>query len=103
MGLFAQPPNMRCTAYSRGCANNPQILPNPIGRTNSMNPFHRLLVCAVVTAITVLGAAQVRADDGQDQDGLPNRYVVTNLTSDLTSDILGVAPKTDPVLQNAWG
>ena len=68
-----------------------------------MNPFHRLLVCAVVTAITVLGAAQVRADDGQDQDGLPNRYVVTNLTSDLTSDILGVAPKTDPVLQNAWG
>ena len=43
-----------------------------------MNPFHRLLVCAVVTAITVLGAAQVRADDGQDQDGRPNRYVVTN-------------------------
>jgi len=64
-----------------------------------MNPFHRLLVCAVVTAITVLGAAQVRADDGQDQDDRPNRYVVTN----LTSDILGVAPNTDPVLQNAWG
>ncbi len=64
-----------------------------------MNPFHRLLVCAVVTAITVLGAAQARADDGQDQDDRPNRYVVTN----LTSDILGVAPNTDPVLQNAWG
>jgi len=68
-----------------------------------MNPFHRLLVCAVVTAITVLGAAQARADDGQDQDDRPNRYVVTN----LTSNILGVAPnsevKTDPVLQNAWG
>ena len=29
----------------------------------------------------------------------PNRYVVTNLTSDLP----GVAPNTDPVLQNAWG
>ena len=64
-----------------------------------MNPFHRLLVCAVVTAITVLGAAQVRADDGQDQDDRPNRYVVTN----LTSNILGVAPNPDSVLQNAWG
>ena len=28
-----------------------------------------------------------------------NRYVVTN----LTSDIPGVAPNTDPVLENAWG
>ena len=57
-----------------------------------MNPLHRLLVCALVTAITVLGAAQVRADDGHDQHNRPNRYVVTN----LTSDILGVAPNTDP-------
>jgi len=43
--------------------------------------------------------AQVRADDDPDQHNRPNRYVVTN----LTSDILGVAPNTDPVLQNAWG
>ena len=56
-------------------------------------------MCALVTAVTVLGAAQVRADDGHDQHNRPSRYVVTN----LTSDILGVAPNTDPVLQNAWG
>jgi uncharacterized protein (TIGR03118 family) len=64
-----------------------------------MNPLHRLLVCVLVNAITVLGAAQVRADDDHDQHNRANRYVVTN----LTSDIQGVAPNTDPVLQNAWG
>ena len=64
-----------------------------------MNPLHRLLVCGLVTAITALGAAQVRADDSHDRHNRPNRYVVTN----LTSDIQGVAPNTDPVLQNAWG
>jgi uncharacterized protein (TIGR03118 family) len=47
----------------------------------------------------MLGAAQVHADDGQDQDDRPNRYVVTH----FTADIRGVAPNTDPVLQNAWG
>ena len=64
-----------------------------------MNPLYRLFVCALVTATTVLALAQVRADDDPDQHNRPNRYVVTN----LTSDILGVAPNTDPVLQNAWG
>ena len=64
-----------------------------------MNPLYRLLVCALVTAITVLGAAQVRADDGENPGKGPNRYVVTNLTSDLP----GIAPNTDPVLQNPWG
>jgi uncharacterized protein (TIGR03118 family) len=64
-----------------------------------MNPLPRLLVCAVITAITMLGAAQVHADDGQAQDDRPNRYVVTNLTADLP----GIAPNTDRVLQNAWG
>src|SRR5262245_29201929 len=64
-----------------------------------MNPLYRLFVCALVTATTVLGLAQVRADDDPDQHNRPNRYVVTN----LTSDILGVAPNTDPVLQDAWG
>src|SRR5205807_7847244 len=34
-----------------------------------------------------------------DRDNRPNRYVVTNLTADLP----GVAPDTDPVLRNAWG
>jgi len=64
-----------------------------------MNPLYRLFVCALVTAATVLALAQVRADDDPDQHNRPNRYVVTN----LTSDILGAAPNTDPVLQNAWG
>ena len=64
-----------------------------------MNPLYRLFVCALVTATTVLALAQVRADDDPDQHNRPNRYVVTN----LTSDIQGVAPNTDPVLQNAWG
>src|SRR5262244_3309715 len=64
-----------------------------------MNPLYRLFVCALVTATTVLALAQVRADDDPDQHNRPNRYVVTN----LTSDIMGVAPNTDPVLQNAWG
>ena len=64
-----------------------------------MNPLYRLFVCVLVTATTVLALAQVRADDDPDQHNRPNRYVVTN----LTSDILGAAPNTDPVLQNAWG
>jgi uncharacterized protein (TIGR03118 family) len=64
-----------------------------------MNPMHRFLICALVTIITVLGSARAHADDGDDQHNRPNRYVVTN----LTSDIMGVAQNTDPVLQNAWG
>ena len=49
------------------------------------------LLAACLTAISA-----ARADDGDDQS---NRYIVTNLVSDLP----GQAPKTDPVLQNAWG
>jgi hypothetical protein len=64
-----------------------------------MNPMHRFLTCALVTIITVLGSARAHADDGDDRHNRPNRYVVTN----LTSDIMGVAQNTDPVLQNAWG
>ncbi|MBO0737771.1 MAG: TIGR03118 family protein [Alphaproteobacteria bacterium] len=36
---------------------------------------------------------------GQGQGQNQNSYTVTNLTSDMP----GVAPNTDPVLQNAWG
>jgi len=52
----------------------------------------------LVTAVCVSAATIVRADDEDPRNG-PNRYVVTN----LTSDVPGVAPNTDPVLQNAWG
>jgi uncharacterized protein (TIGR03118 family) len=58
----------------------------------------RLLASVAVMTIGLIAAAQVRADDG-DRSRQPNRYLVTNLVSDLP----GVAPNTDPVLQNAWG
>src|SRR5262249_3809360 len=49
---------------------------------------------------TAVVRAQNDNDQGNDQgNGLPNRYAVNILTSDLP----GVAPNTDPVLQNAWG
>src|SRR5438270_377922 len=64
-----------------------------------MKRFSRGLVPAVVIAICTLAITAARADDGQDGNRGPNRYVVTN----LVSDVPGVAPNTDPVLQNAWG
>jgi uncharacterized protein (TIGR03118 family) len=57
----------------------------------------QLAATAIIMACVSAGGA-ARADDGQDRDQA-NRYVVTNLTSDLP----GVAPNTDPVLQNSWG
>ena len=63
-----------------------------------MPRINRIVSTAAVAAV-VFASTPVHADD----DGLSflekNRYVVTN----LTSDIPGVAPNTDPVLQNAWG
>ena len=64
-----------------------------------MKQFSRSLSAAAVFAMCVTVASAVRADDGEDHGKGPNRYVVSNLTSDLP----GTAPNTDPVLQNAWG
>jgi len=64
-----------------------------------MNHFVRTLSVVVVLAMSFTVASPLRADDGEDGGEEPNRYVVTNLTSDLP----GIAPNTDPVLQNAWG
>jgi uncharacterized protein (TIGR03118 family) len=64
-----------------------------------MKHFSRNLSPAAIIAICLIAASAARADDGDDRDNAPNRYLVTNLTSDLP----GVAPNTDPVLQNAWG
>ena len=58
----------------------------------------RYLSPALIFAVCVTATTIVRADDNEPRNG-PNRYVVTPLTSDL----LNVAPNTDPVLQNAWG
>ncbi len=64
-----------------------------------MKHVSRSLAPAAVIAAAIIAAAAARADDGEDRGNSPNRYVVTN----LTSDIPGVAPNTDSVLQNAWG
>jgi uncharacterized protein (TIGR03118 family) len=64
-----------------------------------MKHVSRSLAPAAMIAAAIIAAAAARADDGEDRGNSPNRYVVTN----LTSDIPGVAPNTDPVLQNAWG
>jgi uncharacterized protein (TIGR03118 family) len=64
-----------------------------------MKHCRRTLSAAAVLALCVTIASAVRADDGDDPAKGLNRYVVTNLTADLP----GLAPNTDPVLQNAWG
>jgi len=64
-----------------------------------MKHVSRSLAPAAMIAAAIIAAAAARADDGEDRGNSPNRYVVTN----LTSDIPGVTPNTDPVLQNAWG
>ena len=62
-----------------------------------MKPFGQILISASLVAICIVSGMAARADDGNDP---PNRYVVTNLTSD-TDKI--PAAHMDPVLQNAWG
>jgi len=64
-----------------------------------MKHFSRTLSAAAVIAMCVTVASAVRGDDGKDPAKGSNRYIVTNLTSDLP----GIAPNTDPVLRNAWG
>jgi len=63
-----------------------------------MHHLSRYVASAAAIAAAMIVAAPARADD-DGRRGEANRYVQTNLTSDLP----GVAPNTDPVLQNAWG
>jgi hypothetical protein len=58
----------------------------------------RLASAAAMMTIGLIAAVPVRADD-EDRGHQVNRYLVTN----LVSDIPGIAPNTDPVLRNAWG
>src|SRR5207249_10212022 len=70
-------------------------------RTNTMKHVSRSLAPAAVIAVSIIAATAVRADDA-DRDNGANRYLVTN----LVSDIPGVVQKqntVDPVLQNACG
>jgi uncharacterized protein (TIGR03118 family) len=64
-----------------------------------INLVSRRVGPATVIAIAVIAATAVRADD-RHHDGDDNRYVVTNLVSDIAA--LGGAV-TDPNLKNAWG
>ena len=61
-----------------------------------MKLVSRSFTSAALLAACLTTISAARADGGDDQS---NRYVMTNLVSDLP----GQAPKTDPVLQNAWG
>ena len=64
-----------------------------------MTHFSWTLFMAAVVATSITISPIVRAADDDDGDRGPNRYVVTNLTSDVS----GTAPNADTVLQNAWG
>ena len=64
-----------------------------------MDLITRVFTSAALVVFCIIPSIGVRADDGEDQNSRPNRYAVTNLTADLP----GVAPNTDPVLRNAWG
>ena len=80
------------------CRRAPALLLAPRFRENSMHHISRsIFSAAVVAAMTVVTTPVLADDAGQPADG--NRYVQTN----LTSDIMGAALNTDPVLQNAWG
>jgi uncharacterized protein (TIGR03118 family) len=57
----------------------------------------RHCAAAAVIGLCIIPATGTRADD-QDHDK-PNRYVITNLDSDLT----GAAAVQDTLLQNSWG
>jgi uncharacterized protein (TIGR03118 family) len=64
-----------------------------------MKQISRGLGPAAVIAITIIATTAVRADDGN-RDNEGNRYVVTNLVSDIAA--LG-GQVIDPNLKNAWG
>src|SRR5499427_632716 len=64
-----------------------------------MKQFSRTLSAAAVIAMCVTVTSAVHADDDEHLGKGSNHYIVTNLTSDLP----GIAPNTDPILQNAWG
>src|SRR5262249_37205435 len=70
-----------------------------LGGQSIMRYFGRTLSAAAVIAMCVAIASAVSGDDGKQAGKETNRYVVTNLTSDLQ----GIAPNTDAVMQNAWG
>jgi hypothetical protein len=66
--------------------------------TNTIKFAARRLSFAAILTTSSLCAAVVHADD-LSSGKQPDRYAVTNLVSDIN----GLAPTTDAVLQNAWG
>jgi uncharacterized protein (TIGR03118 family) len=67
------------------------------GETSAMNEFTRPLLWAAAVGSLLLGAPALRAADN-DVDDL-TAFLQTNLTANKA----GVAPVTDPNLQNPWG
>src|SRR5215468_5369404 len=86
----------RVEAKGRGAVSSGSIR---IGGQDIMKYFRRILSAAAVIMLCVAGGSAVSGDDAKHAAKATSRYVVTNLTSDLR----GIAPNTDPVLQNAWG
>ena len=66
--------------------------------TNTNKFVTRRLGFAAILTTSSLCAAIVHADD-LSSGKQPDRYAVSNLVSDVN----GLAPTTDAVLQNAWG
>jgi hypothetical protein len=57
-----------------------------------------IFASAAVIGLCIIPATAARAED-EDRNETANRYVITNLVSDL----VGAAAVQDPVLQNSWG
>jgi hypothetical protein len=58
----------------------------------------RHFAAAAVIGLCIMPATAARAED-EDRNDKANRYVITNLDSDLA----GAAAVQDTVLQNSWG
>src|SRR3984957_7669760 len=67
-------------------------------RRNMMYHVSRHFAAAAVIGLCMIPATAARAED-QDRNDKANRYVITNLDSDLK----GEAAVQDTVLQNSWG
>lgn len=69
-----------------------------LGKRNTIYRVGRHFASAAAIGLCIIAATAARAEDG-DRDGEANRYVITNLVSDLP----GAAAVQDTVLQNSWG
>jgi uncharacterized protein (TIGR03118 family) len=69
-----------------------------LGKRDMICGVSRHFAAAAVIGLCIIPATAARAEDGQRNDEA-NRYVITNLDSDLK----GAAAVQDTILQNSWG